>query len=99
MTDPNVAAALDFYRQMWADGQIPPGAQADTGTDFANAFTTGKIGMTGSGAFAISHAQERPPGDRLRRHLPAGQGRRPVLLRRRRQHRHPLRLQVPEGSL
>lgn len=54
LTDPNVAAALDFYRQLWESGQMPPGAQADTGSDFANAFTTGKIGMVGSGAFAIS---------------------------------------------
>lgn len=54
VTDPNVAAALDFYRQLWENGQMPPGAQADTGSDFANAFTTGKIGMVGSGAFAIS---------------------------------------------
>ncbi len=61
VTDPNVAAALDFYRQMWADGQIPPGAQADTGTDFANAFTTGKIGMAGSGAFAISMLKNDHP--------------------------------------
>lgn len=61
LTDPNVAAALDFYRQMWADGLMPPGAQADTGTDFANAFPTGKIGMTGSGAFAISQIKNDHP--------------------------------------
>ncbi len=61
MTDPNVAAALDFYRQLWADGQIPPGAQADTGTDFFNAFAGGKIGMTGSGAFAISQLKNDYP--------------------------------------
>jgi len=61
LTDPNVAAALDFYRQMWADGSMPPGAQADTGTDFANAFPTGKIGMTGSGAFAISQIKNDHP--------------------------------------
>ena len=53
LTDPNVKAALEFYRQMWADGQIPAGAQADTGTDFASAFSTGKIGMQGLGFFAI----------------------------------------------
>jgi multiple sugar transport system substrate-binding protein len=54
VTDSQVTDALNFYRQMWADGLMPPGAQADTGTDFANAFTTGKIGIVGSGAFAIS---------------------------------------------
>lgn len=61
LTDPNVAAALAFYRQMWADDLIPPGAQADTGTDFANAFTTGKIGMVGTGAFAINNIKTNFP--------------------------------------
>ncbi|HHY55890.1 MAG TPA: sugar ABC transporter substrate-binding protein [Chloroflexi bacterium] len=61
LTDPNVAAALEFYRQMWADDLIPPGARADTGTDFANAFTTGKIGMVGTGAFAINNIKTNFP--------------------------------------
>lgn len=61
VTDPAVKEALDFYRQMWADGLIPPGAQADTGTDFANAFTTGKIGMAGTGAFAINNLKTNFP--------------------------------------
>lgn len=61
LTDPNVAAALEFYRQMWVDDLIPPGAQADTGTDFANAFTTGKIGMAGTGAFAINNIKTNFP--------------------------------------
>jgi multiple sugar transport system substrate-binding protein len=52
--DPAVREALDFYRQMWEEGLIPPGAQADTGTEFLNAFLGGNIGMAGSGAFSIS---------------------------------------------
>ncbi|MBK8033523.1 MAG: sugar ABC transporter substrate-binding protein [Anaerolineae bacterium] len=51
---PEVRAALEFYQRMWNEGLIPPSAQADTGTDFLNAFLTGKIGMAGSGAFSIS---------------------------------------------
>jgi multiple sugar transport system substrate-binding protein len=51
---PEVRAALEFYQQMWNEGLIPAGAQADTGTDFLNAFTAGNIGMVGSGAFSIS---------------------------------------------
>ncbi len=51
---PEVRDALAFYQQMWNEGLIPAGAQADTGTDFFNAFTVGNIGMVGSGAFAIS---------------------------------------------
>ena len=61
LTDPNVAAALDFYRQMWSDDLIPAGAQADTGADFANAFTSGKIGMAGTGAFAINNLKTNFP--------------------------------------
>ncbi len=53
LTDPNVEAALQFYRDLWEGGLIPPGAQVDSGEDFANAFTTGTIGMVGSGAFLI----------------------------------------------
>lgn len=51
---PEVRAALEFYKQMWDEGLIPPSAQADTGTDFLNAFLSGKIGMAGSGAFSIA---------------------------------------------
>jgi len=61
LTDPSVAGALELYRQMWADDLIPAGAQADTGTDFANAFTTGKIGMAGTGAFAINNIKTNFP--------------------------------------
>jgi multiple sugar transport system substrate-binding protein len=53
-SDPMVAEALEFYKRMWDEGMIPPGAQADTGTDFLNAFLGGNIGMAGSGAFSIS---------------------------------------------
>lgn len=51
---PEVRAALEFYKKMWDEGLIPPGAQADTGTDFFNAFAQGNIGMVGSGAFSNS---------------------------------------------
>jgi multiple sugar transport system substrate-binding protein len=54
LTDPAVKAALEFYKKMWDEKLIPEGAKVDTGTDFFGAFATGKIGMTGSGAFATS---------------------------------------------
>ncbi len=53
-SDPAVRAALEFYKQLWDEGLVPPGSQADSGTDFLNAFTGGSIGMAGSGAFSIS---------------------------------------------
>jgi multiple sugar transport system substrate-binding protein len=51
---PEVKAALEFYAKLWKEGLVPPGAQADTGTDFFNAFAQGNIGMVGSGAFSNS---------------------------------------------
>lgn len=50
---PAVKDALALYRRMWQAGLIPAGAKADTGTNFLTAFTTGRIGMAGSGAFSI----------------------------------------------
>lgn len=54
LDDPKVKAALEFYRKLWTEGLVPPSAQADSGSDFLNAFLGGKIGMAGSGAFSIS---------------------------------------------
>lgn len=51
---PEVRAALEFYRRLWEEGVIPPGAQTDNGADFLNAFATGKIGIAGTGAFSIA---------------------------------------------
>lgn len=58
---PEVRAALEFYKKMWDEGLIPPSAQADTGSDFLNAFTTGTIGMAGSGAFSIATLKNNYP--------------------------------------
>jgi multiple sugar transport system substrate-binding protein len=76
LTDsPEVTEALQFYRQLWENGDIPPGAQADTGTDFFNAFTSGKIGMAGSGAFSISRMKnEFPDIDFGVTYLPGNEG-------------------------
>src|SRR6266568_2346493 len=52
-SSPQVKDALEFYHRMWAAGDIPPGAKADDGTNFLNTFIGGKIGMQGTGAFAI----------------------------------------------
>lgn len=51
---PEVKAALEFYKKMWDEGLVPEGAKVDNGADFINGFTSGKVGMIGSGAFAIS---------------------------------------------
>ncbi len=60
-TDPKVAAALEFFRRMYTEGVIPEGAKVDDGTDFLNAFTSGKIGMVGTGAFSIATLKTQYP--------------------------------------
>jgi multiple sugar transport system substrate-binding protein len=58
---PQVKAALSFYHQMWAAGDIPPGARSDDGTNFATAFAAGNIGMAGCGAFCIGQLEQQYP--------------------------------------
>jgi multiple sugar transport system substrate-binding protein len=48
-----VTDALQFYRDMWTDGSIPSAAKNDAGTQQVPLFTSGKVGMTPLGAFAI----------------------------------------------
>jgi multiple sugar transport system substrate-binding protein len=61
LTDPNVKAALEFYRKMWVEKLMPEGAKVDNGSDFFNAFQTNKIGMIGTGAFAQSVLRTNHP--------------------------------------
>jgi len=58
LTDPSVKGMLEFVHGLWADGQVPEAAQADTGTDFFNLFTGGTIGMVGTGAFSIAELKK-----------------------------------------
>ena len=60
-TDPKVAAALEFFHRMYTEGIIPEGSRVDDGTDFLNAFTSGKIGMVGTGAFSIATLKTQYP--------------------------------------
>lgn len=61
MTAPAVKDALAFYHRLWAENQIPQGAKVDAGTNFLSAFATNKIGMAGSGAFAIGTLKNQYP--------------------------------------
>ena len=61
LTDPAVKEALEFYRRMWEEGLIPESARVDAGSDFINAFTSGTIGMAGSGAFSIALLKNQYP--------------------------------------
>lgn len=61
LNTPAVKKALTFYHDLWKDNQVPQTAKADAGADFLNAFTTGKVGMAGSGAFAIGTLKTKYP--------------------------------------
>lgn len=56
-----IKEVLSTFRQMWTEGLIPPDAQSDTGNNFQAVFETGKIGMQGSGGFAISSLKKNHP--------------------------------------
>lgn len=58
---PQVREALGFYRRMWTAGVMPQGAKTDAGQNFANAFLSDKIGMVGTGAFAIGMLRKDHP--------------------------------------
>ncbi|WP_197677090.1 ABC transporter substrate-binding protein [Friedmanniella luteola] len=53
LDSPQMTAALQLYRDMWTDGSIPSAAKNDAGTQQVPLFTSGKLGMTPLGAFAI----------------------------------------------
>ncbi len=61
LTDPAVKAALEFYHQMWTEGLMPETATVDAGAEFLSVFFSGKIGMMGTGAFAISTIKNDHP--------------------------------------
>ncbi|MBA3945050.1 MAG: sugar ABC transporter substrate-binding protein [Herpetosiphonaceae bacterium] len=61
LTDPAVKGVMTWLHQMWTDKQIPETSKADTGTDFFNTFAAGKIGMVGSGGFAIAQLKTAHP--------------------------------------
>jgi multiple sugar transport system substrate-binding protein len=51
---PEVTDALNFYRQMWTAGVMPSSVKTDAGSQQTTSFSSGKVGMTQLGAFAVS---------------------------------------------
>ena len=51
---PQVTDALQFYRDMYTAGVMPPAVKTDSGNSQAPTFSSGKLGMTPLGAFAVS---------------------------------------------
>jgi multiple sugar transport system substrate-binding protein len=58
---PGVKEVLQTFQDMWKGGMVPASAQADTGANFQATFETGKIGMQGSGGFAIAALKDKHP--------------------------------------
>ena len=56
-----IKGVLSEMNAMWTEGLIPEGAQADTGANFLATFQTGKIGIQGTGGFAISALKQDKP--------------------------------------
>jgi len=53
LDSPALRNTLAMYRRMWDARLMPGGVKTDNGSNFINPFFTGKIGMIGTGAFAI----------------------------------------------
>jgi multiple sugar transport system substrate-binding protein len=51
---PEVTDGLQFYRDLYAAGVMPPGVKTDSGNQQAPTFSSGKVGMTPLGAFAVA---------------------------------------------
>jgi multiple sugar transport system substrate-binding protein len=61
LTGDGVKVVLEAMKTMWDEDMIPANAETDTGANFVSAFTTGKIGIAGTGGFLISlMAREHP---------------------------------------
>jgi multiple sugar transport system substrate-binding protein len=61
LTDPAVAQALGFYRELWTDKSIPNSAETDDGSQILSLFAAGKVGMLANGAFAYSELTKKYP--------------------------------------
>jgi multiple sugar transport system substrate-binding protein len=61
LTGDGVKDVLTEMKAMWDEKLIPESAQADTGANFLATFETGKIGIQGTGGFAISALKHDKP--------------------------------------
>jgi len=61
LDNPALRNVLGTYRRMWEGGYMPSSSKTDNGANFINTFLTGKVGMVGSGAFAIGLLKKDHP--------------------------------------
>lgn len=57
-SSPGVRDGLTFFKDLWDSGVVPASAKTDTGANALVAFQSGKVGMFGSGAFAVSNLKK-----------------------------------------
>ena len=58
---PALRSTLSLYRRLWESKSMPVGVKTDGGNNFISPFFTGKIGMMGTGAFAIGILKKEHP--------------------------------------
>jgi multiple sugar transport system substrate-binding protein len=56
-----IREVLRVYKEMWEEGLIPESAEVDTGAQFVTGFTSGNVGIAGSGGFLISLTEREYP--------------------------------------
>jgi multiple sugar transport system substrate-binding protein len=61
LTGDGIKGVLTEMKAMWDEKLIPESAQADSGANFLATFETGKIGIQGTGGFAISALKHDKP--------------------------------------
>ena len=61
LTGDGVKDVLTEIKAMWDEKLVPDSAQADTGANFFATFETGKIGIQGTGGFAIAALKKDKP--------------------------------------
>jgi multiple sugar transport system substrate-binding protein len=61
LTGDGVKEVLTEMKAMWDEKLVPDSAQADTGANFFATFETGKIGIQGTGGFAIAALKKDKP--------------------------------------
>ena len=86
LDSPQMRGAIDLYRRMIKQKFVPAGAETDTGANF---FAALRPARSASRPRARSPSARSTPSSRtsITDHFPAGQGRRMVFVRRRRQFR------------
>jgi multiple sugar transport system substrate-binding protein len=61
LTEPQVVAALRFYRELWAKHLVPSASPSDSGTTQFTPFESGKVAMFSTGGFGVQTLHQDAP--------------------------------------